>query len=101
VVLTAAEIREALDEVVTQMIDSVKECLAVTPPELAQDLLMRGIYLVGGGALLTGPPRTFAVRNQSARAICHHNLSRPSYLALVTASRIIKRCVACFMDARR
>ncbi|MFZ9421612.1 MAG: rod shape-determining protein, partial [Ilumatobacteraceae bacterium] len=42
VVLTAAEIREALDEVVTQMIDSVKECLAVTPPELAQDLLMRG-----------------------------------------------------------
>ena len=41
VVLTAAEIREALDDVVTRMIDSVKECLAVTPPELAQDLLTR------------------------------------------------------------
>ena len=56
VVLTASEIREALDEVVTRMIDSVKECLAVTPPELAQDLLTRGIYLVGGGALLRGLP---------------------------------------------
>lgn len=54
IVLTATEIREAINPVVTQMIDSVIRCLGAAPPELAQDFLKRGIYLVGGGALLTG-----------------------------------------------
>lgn len=54
VVLTAIEIRDAINPVVTQMIDSVKRCLGAAPPELAQDFLKRGMYLVGGGALLTG-----------------------------------------------
>lgn len=54
IVLTATEIREAINPVVTQMIDSVIRCLGAAPPELAQDFLKRGIYLVGGGALLSG-----------------------------------------------
>jgi rod shape-determining protein MreB len=54
VVLTAAEVREAIDEVVTQMVNSVMRCLAVAPPELSQDFLNRGMYLVGGGSMLRG-----------------------------------------------
>ena len=54
VVLTAQEIREAIEDVVAQMVASVVRCLAVAPPELSQDFLTRGMYLVGGGALLRG-----------------------------------------------
>ena len=51
---TPEEIREAIDEVVTSMVDSVLACLAQAPPELAQDLLVEGIQLVGGGGMLRG-----------------------------------------------
>jgi rod shape-determining protein MreB len=54
VVFTAAEIREAINEVLKQMIDSVGRCLAEAPAELHQDFLSRGMYLVGGGAMLRG-----------------------------------------------
>ncbi len=54
VVLTPGEIREAIDEPVTAMVDSVLSCLAQAPPELAQDLIVQGIHLVGGGGMLKG-----------------------------------------------
>jgi rod shape-determining protein MreB len=49
-----AWIRDAIDEVVKQMVDSVIRCLAVAPPELSQDFLTRGMFLVGGGSMLRG-----------------------------------------------
>jgi rod shape-determining protein MreB len=52
--LTPEDVREALRRPVTQIIDTVKETLEVTPPELAADIANRGIVLVGGGALLRG-----------------------------------------------
>src|SRR5881398_2520062 len=54
VVLTSEEIRQALEEPVSQIIDAVKETLDRTPPELASDIMDRGIMLAGGGALLQG-----------------------------------------------
>lgn len=54
VILTAEEMRGAIDEPVTAMVDSVISCLAQAPPELAQDLIVDGIHLVGGGSLLRG-----------------------------------------------
>lgn len=54
VVLTPGEIRTAIDEPVTAMVDSVLSCLAQAPPELAQDLIVQGIHLVGGGGMLKG-----------------------------------------------
>jgi len=54
VVLTPSDIREAIDEPVTAMVDSVLSCLAQAPPELAQDLIVQGIHLVGGGGMLKG-----------------------------------------------
>ncbi|HEV3407274.1 MAG TPA: rod shape-determining protein [Gaiellaceae bacterium] len=54
VVLTSEEIRRALDEPVSQIIDAIKSTLDKTPPELAADIMDRGIVLAGGGALLAG-----------------------------------------------
>jgi len=48
------EVREALSEPVTLMIDAIKQTLERTPPELAADLVDNGIVLTGGGALLRG-----------------------------------------------
>jgi rod shape-determining protein MreB len=54
VVLTSEEIRAALEEPLVQIIDAVKETLDRTPPELASDIMDRGIMLAGGGSLLQG-----------------------------------------------
>ena len=54
VVLTPAELRVAIEEPVTAMVDSVVSCLAQAPPELAQDLIVQGVHLVGGGGMLKG-----------------------------------------------
>jgi len=50
------EIREALEEPVEAIIDTVKVTLDRTPPELVTDILNQGIHLVGGGSLLIGLP---------------------------------------------
>lgn len=50
------EIREALEEPVEAIIDTVKVTLDRTPPELVTDILDQGIHLVGGGSLLIGLP---------------------------------------------
>lgn len=52
--LTAEEVREALRRPVNQILDTVKQTLEATPPELAADIANRGIVLVGGGSLLRG-----------------------------------------------
>ena len=52
--VTSEEIREALQEPVNNIIESVKSLLERTPPELAADIMERGITMVGGGSLLRG-----------------------------------------------
>ncbi len=54
VVLGSEDVRRALDEPVTQIIDAIRGTLDKTPPELAADIMDRGIVLAGGGALLAG-----------------------------------------------
>jgi len=54
VLITTEEIREAIDEPVTAIVDTVKATLDRTPPELAADIMEQGIMLTGGGALLVG-----------------------------------------------
>jgi rod shape-determining protein MreB len=54
VMLTSAEVRAALEEPVSQIVGAVKDTLDRTPPELAGDIMDRGITLAGGGALLQG-----------------------------------------------
>lgn len=54
VVISSAEVRRALDEPLNLIIDAVKSTLDKCPPELAGDVMDRGIALTGGGALLRG-----------------------------------------------
>jgi len=54
VIVSAAEVREAIEEPVQQVVDAIKYCLDKTPPELAADMMERGIVIAGGGALLRG-----------------------------------------------
>lgn len=51
---SSAEIRESLNECISQIVNAVKLALERTPPELSSDILDRGIMLTGGGALLKG-----------------------------------------------
>jgi len=57
VILSPEEVREAIEEQVGAIVDSVVSCLGEAPPELAQDLIVQGIHLVGGGGLLRGLDR--------------------------------------------
>jgi len=52
IIVSAAEIRRAMEEPVNQIVDAVKNTLDKTPPELAADIMDKGIVLTGGGALL-------------------------------------------------
>ena len=54
IVLSPFEVRAAIGEQVLSMVDSVVSCLVEAPPELSQDVISRGIHLVGGGSLLRG-----------------------------------------------
>ena len=63
----------AIDEPVSAMIDSAVKCLAQSPPELAQDIILRGIHLVGGGSLLKG----LSERLARATSVDVHHVSAP------------------------
>lgn len=52
--VSSVEIREALNENISQIVEAVKQTLERTPPELSADILDRGVMLTGGGALLKG-----------------------------------------------
>jgi rod shape-determining protein MreB len=54
VVIGSEDVRRALDEPVSQILDAIRGTLDKTPPELAADIMDRGIVLAGGGALLQG-----------------------------------------------
>ncbi len=53
-VISSEEVREALSEPVSAIIEAIRNCLERTPPELAADLVHNGVTLAGGGALLRG-----------------------------------------------
>src|SRR5204862_6324078 len=77
--ITAEEVRKAIEEPVNSIIDAIKNTLDRTPPELAADIMDKGIVLTGGGALLrglderlkheTGMPVHIAAHPRSAVAI--------------------------------
>jgi rod shape-determining protein MreB len=54
IMVTDSDIRKAMEKSVRQIVDTVKMTVEETPPELLADIMSRGIYLSGGGALLRG-----------------------------------------------
>jgi len=60
ITVTSEEVREALQEPINAIVERVRSVLEETPPELAADIIERGITLTGGGALLRGMDRLLA-----------------------------------------
>jgi rod shape-determining protein MreB len=52
--INSMEVREAIQEPIAAVVDAVRQALEHTPPELASDIVDRGIVMTGGGALLKG-----------------------------------------------
>lgn len=55
--ISSSQVREAIAEPIDAIVDGVRQALEQTPPELASDILERGIILTGGGALIKGLDR--------------------------------------------
>ncbi len=99
VVLTAEEVREAIDEPVSAMVDTVIACLGQAPPELAQDLIVQGIHLVGGGGMLRG----LDLRLEQETEIPVHLVDAPLECVVLGAGHCIEAfddLKVMFMDAR-
>ncbi len=60
VVIRSTEIREALEELMHQIIEEIKVILEKTPPELSADIKRKGLVLAGGGAMIRGLDRKIA-----------------------------------------
>jgi len=100
VILSPEETREAIDEQVAAVVDSVIACLGQAPPELAQDLIVRGMYLVGGGGMLRG----FDLRISEETEIPVHLVDAPLECVVLGAGRVIEnydRLKGMFMGANR
>lgn len=54
VVISDADIRNALSSSIDSLLEGIREILETTPPEILADIMHRGIYLTGGGALIKG-----------------------------------------------
>ncbi len=68
--ITSADVREAVSDCVNQIIDMICDTLEKTPPELASDILDRGITLSGGGALLRGIDKLISQVTKMPVKIC-------------------------------
>lgn len=60
IVITDADVREAIGASVSSIIEAVKEVIETAPPEVVADVMRHGVYVTGGGALLRGLPELLA-----------------------------------------
>lgn len=100
IIMEPGEVRQAISEVVTSIVDSSLACLAQAPPELSQDLIVSGIHLVGGGALLRG----LGARLSRESEVSVHLVHAPLECVVLGAGRCIESydaVKAMFMDVSR
>ena len=72
--VSSTEINVALRETVEQILDGIKVCLEKTPPELASDIMDRGIVMAGGGSLLRGLDRLISIETDMPVYVCDEPL---------------------------
>jgi len=75
IVISTEQIRQAIEEPVTAIVDAVKTTLDKTPPDLAADLMEQGIVLAGGGALLQGLDSRLAYETGIPVVVAHDPLN--------------------------
>lgn len=82
--VSSNEVLQALKETVEQIIDGIKVCLEKTPPELASDIMDRGIVMAGGGSLLKGLDKLISSHTNMPVYVCDDPL-----LAVVRGTGIV------------
>ena len=97
VVFSGSEVRRALAEPLSQILDAVKSTLDKTPPELAADIMDRGIVLAGGGSLLNG----LAERLRHETQIPVHVAESPMTCVAVGSGRSLEEFEAIHCSSKR
>lgn len=100
IILSPDEVREAIEEPVSAVVESVIACLGESPPELAQDLVLSGMHLVGGGGMLAGLDHRIAAETD----IPVHLVDAPLECVVLGAGRCIESyddLKVMFMGAQR
>jgi len=77
--VSSQEIQHALQETVEEILDGIRVCLEKTPPELASDIMDRGIVLAGGGSLLRGFDKLISRETNMPVYICEEPLLAVAY----------------------
>jgi rod shape-determining protein MreB len=72
--IDSVEVREALKDPITKIVDEIKTTLGKTPPELAADIVERGIVMTGGGSLLKGLPKLISKETGVPVILAEHPL---------------------------
>jgi rod shape-determining protein MreB and related proteins len=86
VMLSPAELREACDELISAICQSVVTCLGQAPAELAQDVISNGIHLVGGGGMMPG----LDIRLSKITGVPVHVVAAPLECVVLGAGRCIE-----------
>ena len=94
IMLVPEEVRGAIEEQLRAICDAVIACLARTPPELAQDLILNGVHLVGGGRCCAASS-TASARRPICPCISSTRRSSASCSARAVASRASRASRAC------
>jgi rod shape-determining protein MreB len=85
VALSAGEVREALEEPISQIVQAVLDTLSGSPPELANDVLDKGVFLAGGSSMLRG----LAARIAQAAEVAVHPVDTPLECVALGAGTVI------------
>jgi rod shape-determining protein MreB len=86
ITVDSREIRKALSEPVNAILEAVKETLENTPPELAADIMDRGIVMTGGGSMLKGLDRLIS----SETGMPVHTVDEPLYAVVRGAGKALE-----------
>lgn len=86
VVLSSSEVAGILTDPIVVMVAAAVRCITSSPPDLANDLLSRGLHLAGGGGLLAG----FAKRLATATGIPVHQAEDPTRASVLGAARCLR-----------
>ena len=73
-IITSTQVQEAMNDSIEKIVDIIKQTLEKTPPELASDIMERGIVLTGGGALIRNFDSLLAERTEMPVYIADHPL---------------------------
>ena len=85
VALSAGEVREALEEPISQIVQAVLDTLSGSPPEFANDVLDKGVFLAGGSSMLRG----LAARIAQAAEVAVHPVDTPLECVALGAGTVI------------